>query len=154
MVVVTLTGGCSYIASSPPPARPMRFVSECSDSELPAYGDIYLAVNTGSVALAALSLAALFAAMAQNEVVPSWNPEPESDDRVPGLLITGVVATAATVGLAYSARHGLRSATACRRARFDLMTGAVPAWPPPPPPLWPPPPSPPPSPPSPSPPSP
>jgi hypothetical protein len=134
LIGVSLGGGCSLIASQPPPTQPLRTMSECSDSRLPVYGDIYLAINTGALALVGLAGAAITQNGASNEIVPSWDPHPRSNSGVASLLTFGVVTAAATVGLIGSARYGLRSAAACQAAQLEFFRRGYefPTRPPPP----------------------
>ena len=121
-------GGCSLVLSQPPPTNaPLRYGSECSDSYLPVIGDVYLATNTGGVALLALAAAAIQHENAAKEVVPSWNAGMRTDSAVPALVTVGMISTLATVGAIRSARYGARSAAACSSARQALMMH----WPPP-----------------------
>jgi len=121
-------GGCSMMLSQPPPANaPVRYGSECSDSYLPVIGDVYLATNTGGVAVLAFAAAAIQRENANNNVAPSWEAGKRTDSAVPGLVAVGMISTLATVGAIQSARYGARSADACASARQALIT----RWPPP-----------------------
>ena len=121
-------GGCSMILSQPPPTNaPLRYGSECSDSYLPVIGDVYLATNTGGLAMLAFAAAAIQRENANNNVAPSWDAGKRTDSAVPGLVTIGMISTLATVGVIQSARYGARSADACAKAREPLM---YPPWPP------------------------
>lgn len=131
-------GGCSAMLSQPPPANtPLRYGSECSDSYLPVVGDVYLATNTGGLAVLTLAAAAFQHQNASRDIVPSWDAGQRTDSAVPALVTVGMISTLATVGLIRSARYGARSADACNRARQALIQ----RWPSPPWPVFSPPPS-------------
>jgi len=110
-------GGCSALSSRPPSRRPLLYPEECSDSRWPVVGDVYLAVNTGSVALLFATAAGIEYAHNTTTVVPSWDQHRLSVDK--GLLIGGALSVAATVALIRSARYGLESARACDDARLE-----------------------------------
>jgi hypothetical protein len=122
--------GCSYMQSQPPPERPLRWEGECSTSRWPVVGDVYLSLNTGSIALLSFLAAALVSSNASDETVPSWDPHPRSTKVVPLFLTVGVLGTAATYGLIRSAGYGLQSARDCDGAIAELQRARA-AWPPP-----------------------
>jgi hypothetical protein len=123
-------GGCSLMLSQPPPANaPVRYGSECSDSYLPVIGDVYLATNTGGLALLTFAAAAIQRQNANDNVAPSWDAGKRTDSAVPALVTVGMISTLATVGAIRSARYGARSADACSSARQALLMRAPPPGP-------------------------
>ena len=124
--------GCSYAFSQPPPPRPLRWDGECSSSRLPVVGDVYLAVNSGALALVGLVGAGIAANNRSNQTVPSWDAKADSST-VTTLLIVGALGAVATVGLIKSANHGLDSARGCEAAQLSLLQQQA-GWEPPP--VW------------------
>lgn len=125
--------GCSYLLSQPPPPEPLRWEGECSTSRLPVVGDVYLAINTGALALVGIAGAGIAANNRSKEIAPSWDTKADSTATTT-LLIVGALGAAATVGLIKSASHGLDSARGCEAAQLSLLQrqagwGAPPAWP-------------------------
>jgi hypothetical protein len=131
--LVLAPSGCSYLFSQPPPPRPLRWDGECSTSRLPVAGDVYLAVNSGAIALVGFVGAGIVASNRSNTTAPSWDTESDSTATTT-LLIVGALGAAATFGLIKSANHGLDSARACDAAQLALLQqqagwGAPPPWP-------------------------
>src|SRR5262249_3163961 len=100
LVALALALGCSHMYSNPPPNRPLVDEHECSRSRGPVVGDTILAVNTGALAVLLWGVAALEYENNQSTVVPSWDTRPLTVNR--GVLVTGVLSTAATAFLIYS----------------------------------------------------
>lgn len=130
LLVLLAPAGCSYRLSQPPPARPLQWEGECETSRFPVGGDIMGSVFTGSLALGSLAAAGSLTARASDETVPSWNPDPQTNDGVTTFLVIGALSTVATVALIRSAGYGLRSASACEAARAELVRRRM-GWPPP-----------------------
>ena len=87
------------------------------------------AVQTGSLAALGLAGAALRESSAEDEVAPSWNPHATAHESAQGLLVFGLVATAATLVFIQSARYGYRVSSECRDAQMRLIL--PPSYPPP-----------------------
>jgi hypothetical protein len=115
-----LASGCSMLLSEPPPARPLRHPTECSDSRLPAYSDVYLAINAGALAVLTAAVAGAQEANAEKQIVPSWDPSPQPAISTAALLVIAGLSTAATYGLVQSARYGFRSAGDCEVAKLTF----------------------------------
>lgn len=113
-------GGCSYVTSVPPPRnRPLSHTNECSDSRWPVVGDVYLALNTASLALILFGAAAIL--NGHRSTTPSASWVPPGDSGATPYLAAGLLATASTVLVVKSAGYGLASARACDVARIDLF---------------------------------
>jgi hypothetical protein len=121
LAVALVLGGCSAILSQPPPATPLAAPSDCSASAAPPVGDVILAAVSGGVAVAGVGIAGLEKVRASNETAPSWDPHPTADANANTYLVVGLAALPVAVGLVMSARHGFRSAKACRAATSDFL---------------------------------
>jgi hypothetical protein len=122
-------GGCSPLASVPPPKTPLVALDQCSTSRFPAGADIYWAVNAASLAVLFWGGAAIEYAHNQTATVPSWDPKPLTVGT--GWIVGGVLSTAATFALIKSAQYGLKSARDCEAAQVELMMRSPYAQPPP-----------------------
>jgi hypothetical protein len=114
-------GGCSAILSKPPQATPLGSLTDCSTSVAPPVGDVILAAVSGGIAAAGLGIAGLEKLRASNETAPSWDPHPTADANANTYLVVGLAAVPVAVGLIVSARHGFRSAKACKVATWDFQ---------------------------------
>lgn len=124
-------GGCSHLASQPPPPRPMQHPAECSDSRLPVFVDYYLATSTASLALLAAAGAKLTYDREKETVVPSWERPKRAREHIYFLVGTSLAAAAGTVMFVRSASHGLASARACDAALSEFNQRHLgPFWPP------------------------
>jgi hypothetical protein len=121
IAVALVLGGCSAILSTPPQATPLASPTDCSTSVAPPVGDVILAAVSGGVAAAGLGIAGLEKLRASNETAPSWDPHPTADANANTYLVVGLAAVPAAVALVISARHGFRSAKACKAATSDFL---------------------------------
>jgi hypothetical protein len=121
MAVALVLGGCSTILSKPPQATPLASLTDCSTSIAPPVGDVILAAVSGGIASAGLGIAGLEKLRASNETAPSWDPHPTADANANTYLVVGLAAVPVAVGLVMSARHGFRSAKACKVATWDFL---------------------------------
>jgi hypothetical protein len=140
-VIASAAGGCSALLTKAPTSTPIRSLSDCTRSNGPAIGDVIGAGASGATAVLSLGIAGIESQNAANETVPSWNAHGKSSAGE-GYLTFGIVAAAAAVGLAVSARYGFQGASKCRAAVHELLQqqGQLPPPPPAMPPGYPPPP--------------
>ena len=112
-------GGCSALASRPPPDRPLRDRSECSRSVAPPIMDVVGAASSGVTGAVLLAMAATKGS-AQEEAEPSWNLHRRSEWSTATYVLVGVSAEAVAAALAVSTAYGFRSVQTCRLAAREL----------------------------------